>query len=324
MAHTHGGVTPLLSNGSLPVRGGSWKEILPAPRSGKRAAFESRRCAGRRGGGTMSKDDDLTIELRAGRKETMKPRTAILFLLALCFVVALQAQAPSALQFSPPDPVPAQVNASIALTAYKAYLEDHLNQVIAPAIDGANQKEAADFAALKTQQDLDRTAFAAGLARDATSLQSCPSGQNCSFTISACDISGVFGADPNILHGPTQPSADPTFTCKAGWMQPGERLYYTQYSPLAGLYTISASVASVPVPSCPAGTTGIGFHLEIAGVRFPADGSSIPVPRTASWSSYQTLVLGQIQLSGGITKFAFVNDSPAPSCFDLLWLGATK
>src|SRR6266478_819039 len=125
----------------------------------------------------------------------------------------------------PPDVMTPETNASIALIAYKSWLETEIGK-------------------LKAQQDLDRSAFAASLARDANSLQSCPTGQTCSFTLPACDISGVWKADLN--NGPTQPSADPTFTCKAGWMQPGERLYYTQYVPLAGFYTVSASTASVP------------------------------------------------------------------------------
>ena len=178
------------------------------------------------------------------------------------------------------------------------------------------QKEAADKAELQTSI---ANALAAALAKDATSLQVCPTGQVCSFTIPACDISGVFGADP--IHGPTQPSI---VGCKAGWMMPGEKLYYTQYVPLAGLYTFSVSVASVATSSCPDPQKG-NFHLEIAGVPiFPADGSSVPVPRTATWSSYQTLVLGQVQLTGGVIKFAFVNDSTVPSCFDLSQLTFSK
>jgi hypothetical protein len=180
-------------------------------------------------------------------------------------------------------------------------------------------KEGTDVAALQTSI---QSAFQAALAKDANSLETCPTGQTCSFTIPASDISGQFKAD--LTNGPTQPSADPTFTRKAGWMQPGEELYYTQYVPLAGLYTLSAAVASVATTSCPATQAG-SFHINVAGKRaFPADGSSVPVPRTATWSSYQTLMPGQVQLPGGIVKFAFVNDSAAPSCFDLLWLGFAK
>jgi hypothetical protein len=180
-------------------------------------------------------------------------------------------------------------------------------------------KEAADVAMLQTSI---QSAFQAALAKDANSLETCQTGETCSFTIAASDISGQFKAD--LINGPSQPSADATFTRKAGYLQPGEELYYTQYVPLAGLYTFSAAVASVATTSCPATQTG-SFHLEIAGKRaFPVDGSSVPVPRTATWSSYQTLMPGQVQLPGGVVKFAFVNDSAVPSCFDLLWLGFAK
>jgi hypothetical protein len=257
----------------------------------------------------------------------MKSKIAMLFLIALSFLLVSQAQTPA------PDPlsqalINAGIDSSIAPslattiegTAANAKLGVAAVKVIQNQLQVDEQKEANDVAGLNAGIS---SAFAAALAKDATSLQSCPTGQACSFTIPACDLSGVFKADPN--NGPTQPSADPTFGCKAGWLQPGEKLYYTQYVPLAGLYTLSVSAASVATTSCPdSGQTG-RFHLEIAGKPvFPVDGSSVSVPRTASWSSYQTLALGQVQLSGGVTKFAFVNDSTVPSCFDLLWLGFAK
>jgi hypothetical protein len=182
------------------------------------------------------------------------------------------------------------------------------------------QKEAAD--AQKEQADVNalqiaiQAAVAAALAKDATSLPSCPTSQPCSFTLSACDITGQLNADP--INGPTQMYVG---NCKAGYIQKQERLFYAPYVPLAGLYTLSASVASMATTSCPDPQVG-KFHLEIAGKPvFPTDGSSIIVPRTATWSSYQTLTPGQVLLPGGVVKLAFVNDSTAPNCFDLLSLG---
>jgi hypothetical protein len=186
------------------------------------------------------------------------------------------------------------------------------------AID--EQKEAAD--AQKEQADVNalqvaiQAAVAAALAKDATSLPSCPTGQPCSFTLSACDITGQLNADP--INGPTQMYVG---NCKAGYIQMRERLFYAPYVPLAGLYTLSAAVASVATAACPDPQVA-KFHLEIAGRPvFPTDGSSIIVPRTATWSSYQTLTPGQVLLPGGVVKLAFVNDSTAPNCFDLLSLG---
>ena len=246
----------------------------------------------------------------------MKSRICTVIVCGLTLFFAAYAQTSSPLApWSPPDVLTTQTASATALMVYKTNLDNELNNIIA-AVNASAQKEVTDVAAL--QQGI-QAALVTALAKDATSLPVCPTSQVCSFTIPACDISGVFGADP--IHGPTQPSI---VGCKAGWMMAGERLYYAQYVPLAGLYTFSVSVASVATSSCPDPQKG-NFHLEIAGVPiFPADGSSVPVPRTATWSSYQTLVLGQVQLTGGVTKFAFVNDSTMPSCFDLLWLGFSK
>lgn len=167
------------------------------------------------------------------------------------------------------------------------------------------QKEAADVAALQTGV---ANALAVAMAKDTTALP--PSTGTIAINLPACSMASAWNANPT--QGPMQTSPDPSYGCKAGYLQPGEKLFYTTYIPVAGLYNFSASVASQ-------NTTGI-FHLEIAGKSiFPR----VAVPSTGSWSTYQTLTPGQVQLPGGIVTIVFVNDG-AVNAFDLLWLGFTK
>ena len=125
-----------------------------------------------------------------------------------------------------------------------------------------------------------------------------------SVVISACDLSGVYGADA--INGVTQASANPNYACKAGYLVKGERIFYTKYFPVQGPHAFTAQVASTS-------TTG-AFHLEIAGS--PLSGNVV-VPNTTAWTIYQPTTAVTVQLPGGIVTIVFVVDSPG---FDLLAL----
>jgi hypothetical protein len=139
----------------------------------------------------------------------------------------------------------------------------------------------------------------------ATALPTAPA-----FMVGACDISGQWGADP--VNGPTQLSPDPVYGCKAGFLLPGERLYYDTYVPAAGSYIFTAGVNSVSA-------TG-AFHLEIAGKSILV---KTGVPNTNGWTVFPSAIVspGAVTLPGGIVKIVFVVDAGG---FDLHWLGFAK
>jgi hypothetical protein len=230
-------------------------------------------------------------------------RFLILLLFACAFVLDAQPQTGYTPPVFPPIFSPADINNSAVMMG---------NVQIAVALrDGVILKHDADLYSPTgiVQMQIAKQAqdFATALQRDATALPS--SLGTIALIIPACDLSGVWNADP--VNGPTQFSPDPAYGCKAGYLQPSERLYFTKYVPLAGMYNFSLAYASV--------LSGGTFHLEIAGKKVSPVWA--PLGTTGAWSTYQTVQPGQVQLPGGIVTVCVVVDTGG---FDLLWLGFTK
>lgn len=213
-----------------------------------------------------------------------------LFMIALVSLLAvtLTAQAPTTIPPSPGLPTFDPTQAIAAFGASSAW-----NKWADTSITALGQQVAAIPAATQGPQGVkgDKGDPGPQGIPGVSGTSALPTGPN--WTIPACSFSGIIGNIATVI----EPSLDPTSPCDVGWEQPGERIIYTFYVPLAWNYRIVTSVAS-PV------ATG-SFHFELNGQKL---GASVAVPNTGGFQTKWTGVstMGSVPLPGGIVTLTLV------------------